>query len=225
MCAIVITRVARTPRGAHNGPVARPPKQIPPRAAAAWAGGDERGASAVSGLQPRQLRNRLGPPGHGAGRAAPSTLAVRSPSASPLEAAPLTGERLTRAEQVRALVASGAADEKLVGRLVLTWTCSTAEAQRAVDDAAELARAAVLPPDLARSESDGLATRARRRSEDAGDWKGALAAQRHLDQLRGLDGQRMPRAAVVALLRRAAHALTPWPDALAAFRASVEAGA
>jgi hypothetical protein len=43
--------------------MARTPTEIPAKAVARWAVGDELAASKLAGLKPRQLRNRLGPPG------------------------------------------------------------------------------------------------------------------------------------------------------------------
>jgi hypothetical protein len=62
--------------------MARPPKKISAKAVVAWEAGDEAAAVKLSGLQSRQLRNRLGPPGRGAANAS-QTSAATTPAPAP----------------------------------------------------------------------------------------------------------------------------------------------
>ncbi len=155
---------------------------------------------------------------------------LEQPPAAPPE--PLPPDRLERAEFARRLIAAGDLNADTFARLALTWKCSEAEVRAAVVDAASLSPDQALPASLALDESRALARRVRKKAEDAADWKSALMAQKHLDELANLKskGEAPPgagfvaRSEVVTTLRRLFAALAPWPGAQEAFRAAMSEG-
>jgi hypothetical protein len=138
-------------------------------------------------------------------------------------------------EAVRRLVLAGDFTARGVAQLQVTLGLGADEVRGLLSEAAALEVADRLPPDLARAESMAFARKVRTRCYENGDAKGSLAAQAHMDRLSGVDprtagkvdaappGDVMPRAEVVALLRRIAGALAPWPEAVDAFRGVVAA--
>lgn len=134
-----------------------------------------------------------------------------------------------QAEAVRRLVAAGQDDGDLVGRLAATFGCGPGEVRALLAAAAVQVELDALPAELAREESIALARRVRGKAEESADWKTALAAQQHMDRLRGLAQQGgavkpaggYTRAEVVALLRRVAARS---PEAAAAVREVIASG-
>jgi hypothetical protein len=124
---------------------------------------------------------------------------------------------------VRKLVTAGEADASLVERLAATFGAGAEDVRALLVAAAAQVELDELPPELAREESIALARRVRKKAEESADWKTALAAQGHMDRLRGI-GQAgkvaggYSRAEVVSLLRRVVAAVSPWPAATSAVR-------
>jgi len=128
-----------------------------------------------------------------------------------------------RIEALRRLVRAGDWDATSIGRLAAGMGISSGEVWLLLQQAALAAASEELPPSLAREQSIDFARRVRKQADDAGDSKGALAAQAHIDSIlipRGKPaGDVVPRAELVARLRQVALAVQPWPDAFAAVRA------
>lgn len=129
-------------------------------------------------------------------------------------------------EQIRRFVVAGDFGARGVASLALSLDTTTEAIRELLLDAAALEVADRLPADLARAESIAFARKGRQACRENGDARGALAFQAHLDRLYGVDprvkaGDMVPRAEVVAILRRAAAALAPWPDALEAYKSAV----
>ena len=125
-----------------------------------------------------------------------------------------------KARAVRRLVqgmqgAGGVWDGSSVESLAATWGCAVADVRALVIEAAILAGANVLPPELAREESLAVARRARDKASTAADWKSVLLAQAHIDkiQLPPPDPDSLTKAQFVALARRLLEAVTPFPGA------------
>lgn len=148
------------------------------------------------------------------------------PPATPsLPASPIDAEQL---EAVRRLVAAGDYTARGPAQLAATLGLGPEAVRELLQQVAALEAADRLPPELARAESIAFGRKARQAAREAGDIKGALAAQQHLDRLYGVDprlggrGDVIAREEVVGLLRRVAVALVPWPEAVAAFRGVVQ---
>jgi len=223
--------------------MARTPKPIPARARDAWERGDQEAAEKLSGLGWRQLRNRLGAPGMGpaaastgsgvteAAQAPPSgsQAAAIAPLVAPPPAAMARAVVVERVEGIRRMVAAGDFGARAVAQLARELETGVDEVRGLLLEAAAAEHLDRMPADLARAESIAFARAARQSARAAGDVKGALAAQQHLDRLYGVDprtagkGDVVPRDEVVGLLRRAAEALRPFPEAFAVFRDTVKA--
>lgn len=122
-----------------------------------------------------------------------------------------------KARAVRRLVQGmgGKWDGEAVEALAVTWGCAVEDVRALVIEAAILAGAQVLPPELAREESLAVARRARDKAETAADWKSVLLAQAHIDglQLKGREGEGLTKAQFVALARELLEAVKPFPGA------------
>lgn len=138
----------------------------------------------------------------------------------------LPADREERARAVRKLFAERGAEHNTIQRLALTWGCSVAEVQQAIDDAAQVSAGLEVPKALRLVESRATWTEIRRKALDANDWKSAAMAQAALDRLDGLEGKpgAMPaggytRGQMVDAMRKVRTVLAPWPAAVAAFDA------
>ena len=134
-----------------------------------------------------------------------------------VKAAIVTVADSEKARAVRRLVQGmgGKWDGEAVEALAATWSCAVEDVRALVLEAAILAGAQVLPPELAREESLAVARRARDKADAAADWKSVLLAQAHIDglQLKGREGEGLTKAQAVALFREILAAVAPFPGA------------
>ena len=130
-----------------------------------------------------------------------------------------------RALALRNFIASGAVDEKSVGRLATTWGCSADDVRALFGRAAELVDADKMPIALAREEAISTYRRVRREAQDAHDWKTVLSSQQKIDALSGVVSKKttkaeglLTREEVGVLMRRILVAISRWPGAVEALR-------
>lgn len=174
-------------------------------------GATSRAATLAVVLPPRAVAPPLTP-------AAPPLLDVARPVVPDLPA-----DREERARAVRKLFAERGAEHNTIQRLALTWECSVAEVQQAIDDAAKVSAGLEVPKALRLVESRATWTEIRRKALDANDWKSAAMAQAALDKLDGLEGKvgatpagSYTRAQVVQAMAEIYALLAAWPAAQAA---------
>jgi hypothetical protein len=148
---------------------------------------------------------------------APAAEDLELPLPADVSAAIVSIADVDKARAVRRLVQGmgGTWDGGAVESLAATWGCAVADVRALVIEAAILAGANVLPPELAREESLAVARRARDKASTAADWKSVLLAQAHIDkiQLPPPDPDSLTKAQFVALARRLLEAVTPFPGA------------
>lgn len=171
------------------------------------------------------------PPAPALVQRAPAPLEVEevAPVPAAVAAAALGSADPQKAAALRRMLDAGKYDARTVERLAAIWGCSEADVRLLVVEAAILAGAQVLPPELAREESIEVGRRVRRKAEESFDWKSVLMAQAHIDRVQlppaakaGAPPDGLTQAEVVALLRKIVQAVRLIPGAVAAVRSVIE---
>lgn len=137
----------------------------------------------------------------------------------PVEVAAAVEQRAD-AQKARAVLrlvrgAGGTWDGATAESLAVTWGCTAAEIRALALEAAIMAGAEVLPPELAREEALAVFRHARDKAKTAADWKNVVVAQEAINkiQLPKLDPETMTRAQFVEVFRRVLGAVAGYPGA------------